>query len=155
MTTPSSDVADLFLNRVRDYRLDAIFNTSGSIVLTNYVESWLMDATNEFDMCQQSLAYTISGSATEGYFTEDLTTETKLILSRLMVKYWLQKTVNDVLQMNNSVTGRDYNTFSAAQNLKAKQDYLNSLKEELSQLLMDYSYKYNNFTNWKNQLFDA
>jgi hypothetical protein len=155
MGTTSSEITDLFLTRIRDYRLDSIYSTSGSMALNLYTEAWLLDSINDFDMCQPSLAYTVSGSATEGYFTETLNMETKIILSRLMVKYWLQKTVNDILMMGLHVTDRDFKTFSSAQNLRAKQDYLNSVKEELSQLFVDYAYKYTNFSNWKNQNFDA
>ena len=155
MGTLSSEVVDLFLTRINDYRLDTIYTVSGSFVLNTYVESWLLDSIAEFeDMCDQALTYTVSGSAIEGEFTETLTMINKLILSRIMVKYWLQKSINDILQMNLHVTDRDFKTFSAAQNLKAKQDYLNSLKEELSQDLMNYSYHRNDWANWKNQIFD-
>lgn len=154
MGTLSSEVNDLFMTLIRDYRLDAIYNTSGSFVFNTYLEPWLLFSIRDFNCCDQSLAYTISGSATEGYFTETLNTENKLMLARLMMKFWMEKTVQDVLQMQNFVTDRDFKTYSAAQNLKSKQDYLNSLKEELSQDLVDYAYQRNNWTNWKNQLFD-
>jgi hypothetical protein len=140
---------------VRDYRLDAIFNASGSFVLNQYLEVWLMDAISDFeDYADQDLTYVTSGSTTEGYFTTTLNTKNKLIISKIMTKYWLQKTINDVLMMGLHVTDRDFKTFSSAQNLRAKQDYLNSLKEELSQEIIDYTYQRNNFTNWKNQDFD-
>jgi len=155
MGTTSSEMVDLFLTRIRDYRLDTIFTTSGSLALVIYSEPWLMDAVNEFDICDQDLTYTISGSAVEGTFSETLTNKNKILLSKLMVKYWMQKTIQDVLQMQNFVTDRDFKTFSSAQNLKAKQDYLNSLKEELSQELIDYGYKINDWNNWKLQIFDA
>jgi hypothetical protein len=156
MTTLSSDINDLFMTRVTDYRLDTIYVASGSFVFNAYLESWLLGAIADFDdYCDQALTYTVSGSATEGYFTEDLTQKNKLILSKIMVKYWLQKTVNDILQMNLHVTDRDFKTFSASQNLKAKQDYLNSLKEELSQEIIDYTYKRNDWSNWKNGLYDV
>ncbi len=157
MTTPSSEITDLFMTRIRDYRLDSIYSTSGSIVFNGTVEPWLLDSISYFeDFCDQSLTYTVtSGSSAEGYFAEDLTMKNKLILSKLMVKSWLQKTINDVLQMQNFVTDRDFKTFSAAQNLKAKMDYLNSLKEELSQDIMDYSYKRNNWSEWNNQIFST
>jgi len=154
MTTPSSDIIDLFMKRVDDYRLDTVYTTSGSLVFSNYIEPWIIDAADEFDICDQSLTYVTSGSATEGYFVEDLTMRNKILLSKLVVKYWFERTVQNILQMNNSVQDKDFKTFSAAQNLSAKQSYLNSLKEELSQDLMNYAYRNNNWTNWKNQSFD-
>ena len=57
MTTLSSEINDLFLTRIKDYRLDAIFENSGSFVFNTYLEPWLMDAVNEFDICDQDLTY--------------------------------------------------------------------------------------------------
>jgi hypothetical protein len=156
MTTNSSDINDLFMSRISDYRLDSIFTSSGSFTLNQYLEPWLIDAISDFeDFCDQSLAYTVSSSTIEGYFTETLNMKNKSLLSKLMIKYWLQKNVNNILQMNLHVTDKDFKTFSTSQNLKAKQDYLNSVKEELSQELMDYSYHRNNWNDWKNQIFDS
>ena len=154
MTTLSSEINDLFLTRIKDYRLDAIFENSGSFVFNTYLEPWLMDSVNEFDMCDQDLTYVVSTDDEEGYFSETLTLKNKIMLSKLMVKYWMSKTIQDILQMSNFVTDRDFKTFSAAQNLKAKQDYYSSLKEELSQELVNYGYKINDWSNWRNQLFD-
>jgi hypothetical protein len=116
-----------------------------------------MSAVADFEnFADQSLAYTqSSGSITEGYFTEDLNMNNKLMLSRFMTKYWLEKSIKETLQMQLFVTDRDFKTFSAAQNLKAKQDFYNSLQEELSQAIIDYSYHKNNFTNWNNQIFSS
>jgi hypothetical protein len=155
MTTPSSDIVDLFMSRVDDYRLDIVYNTSGSTTLTVYTEPWLMSAIADFEnFSDQSLVYTqSSGSATEGYFTEDLNVTNKIMLSRFMTKYWLEKSIKNLIQMQNHVTDRDFKTFSAAQNLKSKQDFYNSLQEELSQAIIDYSYHRNNWTNWNSQIF--
>ena len=153
MGTYLSEIVDIFMTRVNDYRLNTVYQTSGSFIFTQYIEPWVLDSIIDFNICTQSLAYTPTSGSVEGYFAEDLTTEHKSILSRLMVKYWMQKTVQDILQMNNSITDHDYKTYSQAQNLKAKQDYLNSLKEEISQMLIDYSYKNNSWSDWRNQLF--
>jgi hypothetical protein len=156
MTTPISDITDLFMARIQDYKLDNIFSTSGSLTLASYSEPWLLDSIGEFeDFCDQSLTYIVCGSATEGYFEQDLNMKNKLILSKFMVKYWLQKEINNSLQMSLHITDRDFKTFSAAQNLKAKQDYLCGLKEELSQDIIDYAYKRNNWDNWANQNFTS
>jgi hypothetical protein len=142
------------MTRVRDWRLDLIYNTSGSSNLNLSLEPWLLDAIVTFEpISDQSLTYTASGSSIEGYFTETLSLTNKIMLSKIMVKSWLQATVNNILQMDNKITDRDFRTFSAAQNLKAKQDYLNSLKEEISQDMIDYSYKRVDWTSWNNQIF--
>jgi hypothetical protein len=155
MTTPSSDITDLFFTRINDYRLDTIYTSSGSSALNVYVEPWIMDAVSDFeDFCDQDLTYVVSTNTVEGYFVQDLNQKNKLMISKLMTKYWLGKSIKDVLQFNLVVSDRDFKTFSAAQNLKAKQDYYNSLQEELSQDLMNYAYKRNDWAGWKNQQFD-
>lgn len=155
MTTPSSAISDLFMTRVKDYRLDAIYTASGSTTFNEYLEPWILDAVSDFeDFCDQDLTYVVSGSATEGYFVQDLNQKNKLMISKLMTKYWLGKSIRDVLQFNLVVSDRDFKTFSAAQNLRSKQDYYNSLQEELSQDLINYAYKRNDWSNWKNGLYD-
>jgi hypothetical protein len=154
MGTSSSEINDLFLMRISDYRLDAIFAASGSLVLDTYLEAFLLDAIVDFeDICDQSLDYVVSGSASAGYFTETLSSENKSVLSQLMVKFWLAKSVSDVLQFSNALQDRDYRSFSQAQNLKEKRDYYSAKVEELSQLLVNYGYKKNNWTSWRNQDF--
>ena len=155
MSTLSSEVNDLFLTRIKDYRIDAIFNNSDALAFNTYLEPWLLDAIDEFDICDQDLSYAVSTDSVEGYFVETLNMSNKIMLSKLMVKYWMAKTINDILQMQNFVTDKDFKTFSSANNLKAKQEYFESKKEELSQELMDYAYKRNAWTDWKNQVFDS
>jgi hypothetical protein len=157
LSTQSTEIVDLFLSRIRDHRLDVIYTSSGSTTLTVYIEPWLIFATNEFsDYADQTLTYvTSTGSSVSGYFTEDLNVPNKVMLSLLMTKYWLEKTIKDIIQISSVITDRDFKTFSAAQNLKAKQDYYNSLQEEISQALINYAYKRNNFSNWYNQIFDS
>jgi hypothetical protein len=154
MGTTCTEIYDLFLSSIEDYRLDAIFTSSGSFTFGLYLEPWLLNSIVDFDIANQDLTYTVSGSATEGTFTATLNLENQIILSLIMSKYWLAKTVQNILQMNNSLQDRDFKTFSQAQNLKAKQDLYNSKREEVSQRLAEYGYKYNVWADWKIQNFD-
>ena len=156
LPTQSTEIADLFLSRIRDHKLDVIYSTSGSSVLSVYIEPWLLFAINEFsEYADQSLEYVQSSGSSVGYFTEDLNLPNKIMLSLIMTKYWLEKTIKDLVQISNVISDRDFKTFSAAQNLKAKQEYYSSLPEEISQALINYTYKRNNFKNWYNQVFDS
>jgi hypothetical protein len=147
--TTLEDVNDLFMLLNSDYRLMALYSSSVSNFNT-YLEGWLLYAINEFSpYCNQVLSYS-SGS---GVFSIELTQENKLMLAQIMVKYWLQKTVQDILQMNVFVQDHDFRTHASSQNLKAKQDYYNMKREEVSQLLMDYSLKYNPWASWETQVF--
>jgi hypothetical protein len=155
MATNSSEIYDLFLSRIDDYTLTSIFQNSGSMVLGSYLEPWMLDSISEFSpVCTQSLTFTVTSGSVEGYFTETLTTEHMLILSKIIVKYWMAKNVQQTLQFKNILDDHDFKLHSPAGNLKAKQDYLNNLKEEISQILIDYSYKNNDWANWRNMEFD-
>jgi len=150
MGTSLSEIYDLFMQNVTDYRLIDLFNSSQPD-FENYLEAWLIYAITEFDMCDQSLIYDDSTKI----FLVDLTVTNKAILAKLMVRYWLQKTVNDVTQFNLHVTDRDFKVASEAQNLREKVTYLNIVKEDCSQLLVNYGYKRVEWTEWYNQDFSG
>jgi hypothetical protein len=157
MATNLSEVADLFLSRVSDWRLDTIYSTSGSIVFGAYVEPWLFDAITEFEnVCDQALTYTAtSGSVTEGVFTETLSLENKVLLSQIMVLGWMAKGNQDEIQLRNLVTDRDFRTFSPAANINARNAQYNTKREEISQLLVNYGLRKNPWSDWRNQDFIA
>ena len=155
MGTVVSTIVDLFLTRIADWQLNEIFVNSGSMVLNEYCEPWVRSAVVEFSPeCNQTLSYIVTSGSAEGYFTEDLNEENQIILSRLVTKYWLEKQIKDRLQMSNFVTDRDLKTYSAAQNLKSKQDYYNVIVEELDTLLNRYAYRNNDWSDWQSQNFD-
>jgi len=152
--TTASTINDLFLTRISDYRLTAIYATSGSAAFTVYLEPWLLDAIVEFEpICDQDLTYTISTGSAEGYFTETLTLENQIILSKLMIISWLGQTVRDTTQFQLFLQDHDYKTHSAAQNLTAKLQLYNATKEELNYLLGIYSYQKNAWDSWNIQDF--
>jgi len=149
MGTQASEVNDLFLMLVDDYRLTVLYQTSGSSVFTTYLEGWLLYGIEEFDICTQDLTY----STTTHEFTETLTRENILILAQLMTKYWLQKIVQNVLQMNNNIQDHDFKTYSQAQNLKEKRALLAQKIEEIDLILSNYGYKHNDWESWNLQIF--
>ena len=144
MTTPASDVFDLFMSLISDYRLDSLYLSSGSSGLNTYLESWLLYSINDFDICNQSLEYS---TATQE-FSVDLNTENKLMLARIMKRYWANKILNDLLGMGLHLQDRDFKTHSENENIKEKRNLLNQITEEVSKALSDYGYKYNSWTNW-------
>lgn len=151
MATGFTDIYDLFMMLNSDYRLLALYQNSVNDFNT-YVEGWLIFAVDEFSSdCAEDLTY----STTTQTFTATLSQEVKNILAELMVKYWLQKTVQDVLQMNNNIQDHDFKTYSQAQNLDSKRQYYNVKREEVSQKIMDYAYRHTDWTAWKLQNFDG
>jgi len=153
MGTLSSEIFDYFLTNVNDYMLTNIYQTSGSLALDIFLEPWLLNSIVEFDICDQDLSYTTAGSAIEGSFDETLTSKNKFMLASMMVKYYLAKDIQNLLSMKNILQDRDLKRHSAANNLKAKQDYYIMKCEEINQRLIDYEYKKNDWESWRNQIF--
>lgn len=148
MTTPLSDVYDLFMQIVTDYRLIDLYSSSEEDFEV-YLQAWLNFAINDFYSCDQDLTYDESTNC----FDESLSSQNKVVLAHLMAKWWLQKVVSDVTQMNLHITDRDFKMASEAQNLREKASYLNSMKETCSQLLNDYYYQRVDWDSWLNQDF--
>ena len=126
-----------------DYRLKQIFLTKGEDILNQYVEAWLFFAISDFQRyCDQELDYDSDTKA----FTVDLERKNITVLAQIMVRYWLEKEVNNVLQFQLTLQDHDFKTFSASQNLDAKRALLNQKIEEVRKLLTDYSFQKND--NW-------
>jgi len=148
--TSLSDIYDLFMVTITDYRLITLFNES-QVDFETFLQAWLKFAINDFYCCDQDLTF----DETTNTFTLVLTTPNQVVLATLMMKYWLQKLVNDVTQMNLHVMDRDFKVASEAANLKEKIVALNVAKEQCSQLLNDYSYKRVDWADWLNQDFSG
>lgn len=147
MGTYFSEVYDIFMMTVTDYRLIDLFNSSQED-FENYLQAWLRFSVIEFSsICDQSLLFDIPTVQ----FNETLSDENIVVLSKLMMKNWLQKVVNDITQMNLHITDRDFKMASEAQNLREKASYYNIIKEECSQLLQDYSYRKLDWNGWYTQ----
>jgi hypothetical protein len=148
--TESNEVYDLFLALINDHRLISLYQTSGSAVFYIYLEPWLLMAINEFsEVANQSLGYDLDTQV----FTEELTAQNKIILAQIMTKYWLQKEVQDVLQMRLTLQDRDFKHYSEAQNLKEKKDLYSLKCEEIDLILNRYAYKNNDWETWNLQSF--
>jgi len=149
MGTSLSEVYDIFMMTVTDYRLIDLFNSSQPD-FENYLQAWLEFSITDFKkICDQDLNF----NDVTKEFPDVLTRENKVMLSKLMTKYWLQKAVNDVTQFNLHVTDRDFKVASEAQNLREKVAYLNIVKEDCSQSLQDYGFERVDWTEWYNQEF--
>lgn len=147
-TTHVNEVYDLFMQQITDYRLVELFNSSITD-FENYLQAWLEFSINDFSICNQDLAF----DNTTKLFGVTLTTQNKIILATLMMKWWLNKSVNDITQFNLHIVDRDFKVFSEAQNLREKSAHLNIIKEQCSQMLVDYGYSKNDWNRWYNQDF--
>jgi hypothetical protein len=148
MTTSFVTVFDLFMSQIEDYRLLSLYNEdilNDTTNLNTYLLGFMILAIPEFTSCTQDLT---DRDDTTMLFNFTMTDENKKILSKLMVKEWLAKELKDILQMRWNITDSDFKHYSEAQNTKSKQDVLSELREECSQLLIDYGLRNNDWSAW-------
>jgi hypothetical protein len=142
--TSFDTIHDMSLISFNDYKLTALYSSS----LTNFkiiMDNYLLKSISLFTNCLQDLtAY----SLTTRTFTATLTLAEQMILSNLEVITWMDAHILDIRQMNNVLSDSDFKLHSQAQNLTAKMNAQNILREKVSQQMMDYGLKGINWTEW-------
>ena len=85
MGSKFSEIFDLFMVQVKDWRLQSLYESS-TLDFEVYLSGFLMLSIPQFqEVCNQSLAHNEETKE----FTEVLTLDNKTILSKLMVEKWL------------------------------------------------------------------
>lgn len=135
--TPYSEIFELFLASIRDYRIDRLYNQSVED-MENYLTPFLIKAITNFRKCKVDLEDRDDQSRV---FNQTLSTDEKVILSNLMVVEWLTKEVNDVLQMRLHLQDTDFKIYSAANNLKEKRELLIEFQNNVDKQITQYIYK--------------
>jgi len=139
MATPYSEVFNLFLASIQDYRINRLYEQSVE-EMENYLMPFLIKAITNFRKCKTDLE---DRDDTNKVFNQTLSTDEKVILSNLMIVEWLTKEVNDILGMKLFLQDTDFKTYSQSQNLKEKRELLTTMKEMVDKQIVQYSY--NNF----------
>lgn len=142
MGTKFSEVFDLFITKIKDWRLNSLF-TESITDFENYLSGFLINAIPGFTVCNQSLSYSLSTKE----FLAELTMDNQVILAEMMVEKWLEKEIQDVNQMNLHLQDRDFKVYSESQNLREKSFHLDKVKEYNSQRMTTYSFN-NVDWNW-------
>lgn len=133
MATPFSDITDLALVVINDYKLVHLAQTDEEAFKT-YLEGFLITAIPDFDGCKTDLSYDLENST----FVNTLTMKEQSILSKFMVIKWFERELNDVKQINLALQGRDFKRNSEASNLKEKSEYIDRLREKVEQDITNY-----------------
>jgi len=139
MSTPYSDVFNLFLASIQDYRINKLY-TQSVAQMENYLTPFLIKAITNFRKCKTDLE---DRDDINKVFNQTLSTDEKVILSNLMIVEWLTKEVNDILGMKLFLQDTDFKTYSQSQNLKEKRELLTTMKDIVDKQITQYSY--NNF----------
>lgn len=144
MPTNQSEIFDLFMTQVKDYKLVNLYQDSEEDFLT-YLQGWLVQACADFaGNTETDLTFDTS----DGDFNVDLSNIEKTILATIMVQYWLEKETKDIMQMNLHLQDRDFKVYAEGQNLKEKENSLTMLREKIAQKITEYTYNNNNWSDW-------
>lgn len=134
MPTPFDTIIDLALTLTEDYALINLHNQDQQKFFT-VCDSYLIAAIPNFTRCKQSLSY----DATLRQFDNELTDLEISILADYWVLAWFKRQTQDSKKFNALLqSSGSFKSHSAAQNLKEKNAYLNSLREKVSQKVTDY-----------------
>ena len=140
MGTPFTEIYDLFLVMVQDYKIDILYDVS-EITLNNYLKGFLTYAITAFSQyCTQDLG---TADFDSGYFTITLNLENKIMLAKEMQSPWMERIANKVIDMEMQLSDTDFKRYSEAQNLTAKNARLQTIREKISQDELDYFMLYN------------
>jgi hypothetical protein len=145
MSTPFTDINELFLTVIQDYRLNLLYNQSETD-FNDYLEGFLILAIPEFDNCVKSLDYDNVNKC----FYESLDIKEKSILSKLMVLKWWEREINNTTQINLHLNDREFKHYAEGENLKQKSERANQLREIVKQDMVDYGFKHVDWKAWAN-----
>ena len=153
MGTTFERIYDLALITIRDYKIDNWAKNQYNVFL-QYMQGILIRAIPKFTNCLQNLDYTQDPTTNVYYFINTLTPLEQSILADLMVEIWFFSDINDIVQINVQLQGRDKKTNSIDANLKQKSEYYDRIKEKISQSMSDYQLSGDNFAKVLGDMYE-
>lgn len=134
MATSFDSVIDMALVIIRDYKLDALYDTDAfNLILQGY----MLKALPKFEVsCVKSLAYDLENRT----FIEELDSIEIDIISDWTVIMWYTDQLQDVLEFKEPLRDVDFNRFATGQNLKLRQSYLEELRRKAKQDATNYQF---------------
>jgi hypothetical protein len=144
MSTPFTDIYDLFLTQIYDYKINQLYTISITDFET-YLQGFLVNAIPKFKNCTKDLT---DIDLTSGTFAATLTLEEKTILSDLMIVQWMVKEIQDVSQFQLKLNDTDFKHYAESQNLKEKSEYMNRIREIVNQNMTNYGVSNIPWSDW-------
>jgi hypothetical protein len=133
MSTPFSDIYDIFLSKITDYDLAGM----DDVTMEDHLERWLKNSIPQFPECRSDL----SCDYTSKTFTADLTAIEQQILAQLMVVEWLSPRLKTTQLLKQYLPDKDYKINSQAQHIKELKDLSDDAQERADGMIMKYTYQ--------------
>lgn len=138
MATSLDSVIDMALIIIRDYKLDALYQSNEEdfkLVLQGY----MLKGLPKFKVsCIKSLDYDLVNRE----FIEELDDIEIDIISDWTVIMWYTDQLQDVLEFKEPLRDVDFNKFASGQNLKPRQAYLEELRRKAKQDATNYQFQH-------------
>lgn len=144
--TQFSDIYHLFLNMIQDYEIKNIFSTDISVA-EDLLQTFLLKAVVRFRNCQQDIT---TLDLDNNQFNVTLTLEEETIVCDLMILEWMSRVINDIRQMNLTLTDNDFKHYAEEKNLEKKQLRLDEQREVVYHEMVEYGLYHTNFGDWAN-----
>lgn len=138
MSTPFSKVFERFQQKIQDYTIDQIYVSSVE-AYENYLSGFLKSGLVKFFHCKKDL---LSRDDLMREFLIDLTELEQEILANLMLVEWLEKEVNNIMEMRLAISSSDFKRYAESQNLKEKSTLKDKSQENADYLMMQYYLKH-------------
>lgn len=135
-------VYDRAMGRIRDYRLDNLFNKDEN-AFYDFMRQKLYESIDTFNGCLSDLTYhsEIVETNTEWYFDSTLSTKETSILAYGLIIAWMEQNMLDITQMNLHLSTKDFKNFGESQNLKQKSETLDKMREDMAREITEYQLK--------------
>lgn len=142
--TSFEEIYSLFLNSIQDYSIKNLFVYDTEIA-QEMTETFLLRAIPKFRNCEKDLK---NINLQCKFFNVKLDLEEEVILSDLMVLSWMDRVVNDIVQMNLNLNDNDFKHYSEEKNLREKSMYADRIREKVSQEMTNYGLYRTPFSQW-------
>lgn len=133
MPTSFNEIEDLALILIQDYRIDNLAQTDYATFQT-FMDGLLVRAIPRFTKCVQDLSYNLATRE----FNATYTNLEQEILAEYVAICWMAEITQNITQMNAKLSNKEFKSYSEAENLKQKSEYLDHMRENVKQLTSDY-----------------
>ena len=140
MATSFDSVIDMALIIIRDYKLDALYDSDENS-FKQVLQGYMLKGLPKFEVSSiKSLEYNL----TNREFVEDLDDIEIDIISDWTVIMWYTDQIQDVLEFKEPLSDVDFKRLATGQNFKPRQAYLQELRRKAKQDATNYQFMHMN-----------
>ena len=137
--TSYEDIIELTLSLLKAYEIDGIYDNFGEDQLIQFFLPYFKYASAELEILNSGINTSRDDNIQS--FDNALTDGEQLLFAKYILIGYLEKDKNDILQMRLHIQEGDFKTYAESNNLTAKQNALEQLKEEVAWGVKKVEYK--------------